>query len=424
MKIKRVRGRDKLIIGKTDLFSYTILVILILQNGIFKNLPIVLLCLPIFLSKYRINIKVGKCEGLLLIYGSYLIFITFWNWKTNFNTQYSINLFIQYLLIYTCLKIEVRGINLQYMIQILKKFGLINSVLCIIEAIAGKNIWADILGKAGEIPDARVVGIFNHPIVCGCFLLITFIMIIIFPNKNKLKQVVSILLIIGAIILTQSRSAWIAVMVVLALYILKFHSNKLNVGYAKYIIIVILSGIVVSFGMGNNILNSILNFINARIGGSLQAGQGHIVRIEIILNSLKYWKSNTMALLFGNGKNAGLTFMKNNPVIKFNTFKWDSAIDNQYMSLIHETGLIGVIIIICILSVSLKRFFKSQREDKIQIMVSLAIIGNAVCLFFFDGFQYPILVLFYIMFIMMSDIDIDNKRENIKMVRKNKIVEK
>ena len=403
MQVNKIQFQKSGYINKTILYSCVVTLILLLQNGFFKNYPIVLLFVPIFFSRLKVSLKLGKLELVMLLYMLYLFVITMINFPSNYDIKYTINLFAQYTIIYICTKIQIDEINFDMFLIFLKKLGIVNGLLCIIEAICKKNVWAIALGKASEIPDGRVVGIFSHPIICGCFLMMTYVISIIYKERKISKQIFDVGVILGAIVLTKSRSTWIATAFVTMLFVMKFHKNKINKKYVEYMLIIIAIVLTGSILMNINILEIVVDFINARIKGSLQAGEGHIVRIEIILSSIEYWRNHLVNMIYGRGKNYGLIFLKENPVIKFGTFVWDSAIDNQYITLIHETGLIGLGLILYIIATFIKRYFLCKRSDGVQLVSSLIMIGNSICMFFFEGFQYPVLVLFYVLFIMMSD---------------------
>ena len=393
-----------LTIGRTSFLCWIIVAIILLQNGPLNNLPITLLLLLIPTAKGLIFRKPRQCEKVVLFYGVYLLIITLLNFGDNFDPNHTINIFIQYLIIYTCLKFTIVNINAEKLLIFLRNFGLVLSALCLVEALSKQHIWASILGKGLTEGSARVVGLFNHPIVCSCFLLITLILTIVFPIRKKIAQVVAMIGIVLAIILTQSRSAWIATVVILFIYLLKFHTHRINRSYLIYGMLAVGIAFLVSIALGYNVGAEIVRFISTRIQGSLEAGEGHIVRIEIILNSFEYWKSHIGNLFFGRGKNYGLLFLKYNPIKKFGTFTWTAAIDNQYITLIHETGLVGLILIFYIIALAFKRFIKSNKIDSIQVAVSLCLIGNAICMFFYEGLNYPVMVLLYMIFIFLSDL--------------------
>lgn len=395
----------KISLDKTKLFCVVVTLVMILQNGPLNNLPIILLLFPVFFVKDSIKLRLGIGEKFLLIYALYLFIVTLFHIKSNYNTTYTFNMFFQYLIIYFSIKIQFDTLSKKYVLKYFRNVGIVISFLSIVEAMSGIHIWANILGKTLQSNTSRVVAIFNHPIVCGCYLVITLILLLVFPVAKKRLQFVFILVVVSAIVLTQSRSAWIATLFVFVTLFIKYKKRSFSKEYTIYILSFIFSVIFISVIVDYNILGRIYDFINNRINGSLDAGEGHIIRIEVILNSITYWKSNFIEFLLGYGKNFGLLFMKEHPIIKFGgVFRWDSAIDNQYITIIHETGFIGLLIIVWIYIININRIIKLPKTNKIQLASSMCIVANAICLFFFEGFNYPTLVIFYVLFILMSDL--------------------
>ncbi|BCJ97362.1 O-antigen ligase family protein [Anaerocolumna chitinilytica] len=399
----------------TNIFLGTIVLILLLQNGPLHNMPIILIIIPIFFCGQKFVLLVGKNEKYVIYYGLYLLAVTLFNINKNYDLNYTINLLLQYLLIYISVKIVIQKINKKDVLLFFRNIGIVISLLCLPEAITGVHFIANFLGKQLGSTTARVVSIFNHPIICGCFLVITLILIIVYPLKKYSYQIILVSIILVAIVLTQSRSAWLATAISLLAYFVRFHKNKINKKYLIYTCVFI--GLIVTGTriFNHNLFFVIWSFIYNRLNGSFEAGEGHIVRIEIILNAVDYWKENIFSFIFGNGKNYGLLFMKNNPIHKFGTFTWDSAVDNQYITLIFETGIIGLLFIINIILINVKRFVRANKEDKEGIAVSLCLIGNSVCLFFFEGFNYPVLVLVFLIMIFIGD---DNARIHSKEIQK------
>ena len=84
------------------------------------------------------------------------------------------------------------------------------------------------------------------------------------------------------------------------------------------------------------------------------------------------------------------------------------------ITLIHETGLVGLILIFYVIAMAFKRFTTSNKINKIQIAVSLCLIGNAICMFFYEGLNYPVMVLLYMIFIFLSDFQ-ETYVSNIKI---------
>ena len=82
---------------KIRYFEITMLVVIILQNGFLKNLPALLLMIPIMLGLIQSNWKLKTLnlrEALVLLYGGYLLLISIINVKNLYNPVNVINIFI------------------------------------------------------------------------------------------------------------------------------------------------------------------------------------------------------------------------------------------------------------------------------------------------------------------------------------------
>lgn len=401
---KKERARKKRTNQNTLLFNCIFTLIILLQNGYFHNWPIILIIIPLLFFGKKYYLLMGKCEIYVFNYGVYLISVTLFFSRYNYDKKYTLNIICQYIIIFICIHFEMQKVNSRIFLLYFRNIGMILSTLCIPEVIFERHFLADLLGKTSNSSSIfRAISIFNHPIVCGSFLVMSLCLLLLYPLKKQEQQILFLIIIISAILLTQSRSAWIASVFILVSYYLKFRKQKINKNHLIYGLGIIIIVPIIGFGFGHNLVEEIFNFIYSRVDGTLEAGEGHIVRIEIILNSIIYWKSNLIQFIFGSGKNFGLFFMKKNPVHKFGTFTWDTAVDNQYITIFHETGVIGFIFIIMTVITTFKRLLKASKENKEQILSCLCVLANAICLFFFDGFNYPILVLVYLIMIIISD---------------------
>lgn len=388
---------------RTLCFISTVFLIMLLQNGYLHNIPIVLIILPFLFFGSRYSLRMGKNERNVLIYGFYLIATTVVFFSDNFDRNYTTNIILQYLIIFFSIHFEMQKMDIRKILIYFRNAGIVLSPLCILEAVIKRHFLANILGKKFEYNIFRVISIFDHPIVCGSFLVMFLCLMIVFPLKNRQNQIIVVMITALAIILTRSRSAWLASAFISFVYYMKLGYKKINRKYAFYLLILFFVLLLAGSGLGYNIVKEFTQFIYSRFHGMLEAGEGHIVRIEIILSSLEYWRRNPVNFIFGRGKNYGLFFMKEHPVQKFGTFTWDAAIDNQYVTLIHETGVIGFSVIMAIIVIVLRRFIKASKSNKEQLAADLCLLGNAVCLFFFEGFNYPVLVLMYLILIIISD---------------------
>ena len=158
--------------------------------------------------------------------------------------------------------------------------------------------------------------------------------------------------------------------------------------------------------IGFNILGKIIGFISTRIKGSLEAGEGQIVRLETISSSFLYWfkEGNIVKFVFGGGKNYDKVFLHIHPVIKGNgVFVWNGAIDNQFFTSIHECGIVGLCPIVYIIVLAFSRIKKTTIQDRLCKFSNITLIGICICFFFYEGFNYIMTFWFFALLTALSD---------------------
>lgn len=404
------------------------------------NIAVLFLILCLFLFP-KIDFKFGNLECLMLFYISYLALITLIKFPSNYNKNNSIMSIVEYLIIFVCCHTIANNINYDAFVLYIRRIGVLLGLFGIIESII-QTPFLSYLTKQSVVvytvaTQYRTVLIFQHPIVCGVFLLIPLVALIEFPFKNVWKQFLSLGIIVISIILTRSRSVWITALVILA--ITGFKRFKLTSKIAKskvvhllqyvFIFLVVIS--IFSILLKINVIQLAMSFINSRIAGSLDAGagQGNIIRIETVTNSFDYWFSGNMSkFIFGMGKNYDKYFLATHPVIKWGV-PWTAAIDNQYITTIHESGIIGLAIIFSIILVTFKRIITNplfdNKKSRLKEFVNLCIINIFVTNYFYEGLNYMSIMTFLWIFIVISDkIDHTDKPTFVKFNQNGLIADK
>lgn len=380
------------------------------------NIAVLFLILILFIFK-KIDYRIGSLEGLILFYILYTALITLIKFPTNYNKSNSIFSIIEYLIIFVCCHTIANNINYGAFVLYIKRIGILLGLFGIIES-AIQTPFLSYLTKQSAVTytvatQYRMVLIFQHPIVCGVFLIIPLIALIEFPFKSVWKQFASLAMVVISIILTRSRSVWIAAIVILVITGFKRFKLKSKITKSKLIhllqygftFLVIIS--IFRIFLNINVIQLAMSFINSRIAGSLDAGQGSIIRIETVTSSFDYWFSGNLSkFIFGMGKNYDKYFLATHPVIKWG-IPWTVAIDNQYITTIHESGVIGLAIIFGIILVTLRRILTNPLSDnkksRMKEFVNLCIISIFITNYFYEGLNYMSVMTFLWIFIVISD---------------------
>lgn len=398
---------------KTILVFFSFFLLLLFLNSKIipggNNIPVVFLLLNVFTVK-KIRKKAGILERLFILYFAYLAIISLLHIKTNFNISNSIFYFIECAIIYISFKISIENIDLEKLLVLFRNFGLVLSVLAIIESIIQNPILCKLLAKSYMIDPTgyRINLLFGHPIICGVFLLFSWCALVGLPFKRNIINVISHVLLLTAIMVSRSRSTWLALVVIIALIGVKYINN--NRKYIKRSIVIrmgIAAGcLIVLDGVSGFFISSyIFKYISSRIIGSLYAGegQGNIIRVDTMLNSIRYWRNGNLdKFIFGMGKNWDKYFMTLFPVVKFGK-EWTAAIDNQYFTTIHEAGIIGLVIWLSFISFSLLRSLKNKRNTGVSVVANYGLVSVFVTIFFYEGFNYMNILSLIMLLLLISD---------------------
>lgn len=206
--------------------------------------------------------------------------------------------------------------------------------------------------------------IFGSSLICGALLLLD--RFIRFKN-NKVAFLVSLLLVIYAIILTASRTAYITAVLVFSLRILYALKGKKTLEKRLLLIVVIVLFVII---LGYAAYRIAPNNISRML--AIDTGDGGNGRIELWVRALKNWIENP---LFGIGY--GASFNPQAPISDTNM-----VTHNTLLKLLSETGLIGLGLFI-IFFISLFPF--GYRMSALAKLVLLSVIVPSFLLDMLDN---------------------------------------
>lgn len=381
--------------NRTIVFTIIMLSVLLTQNGILGNLPVLLLLVPIFFyGRGKILLYKSRSLKLLLAYWCYLTLVTFIHIGSNYDIKNSVFIIVEYLVLFLGCYIVVPHINITLFFIYLRNIGIVVALLGIVEVIIGVPFLGLLLNNVaydGNV-EYRMISIFGHPIVCSLFLVAFWVLLLLYPMKSTYWNILFNVIIIISIGLTRSRSAWLAALIMYCMYYLKFKKlGKLKIKKKAVIFVMLLFvfAIFASFVKRTNPFEIVFEYIASRLIGTFNAGEGQIIRIETVLNSISYWKNGNIGkAILGMGKNYDKIFMSSHPIIKWGAVIWDSCLDNQYFTIIHESGLIGLLLILSIFIVNFMSFLKTNKQE--TNIIASTLIANVifVMLYFFEGLNY------------------------------------
>lgn len=274
----------------------------------------------------------------------------------------------------------------------------ISALYGIIEALVSYNVFeqyfvADYIRGYYGTALYRIASIFMHPIVCGQVLLIGFWFVAFF--YDKWKRVSCLIIIALGIYFTKSRSIWgglifsIAILVLVKMieFFLKHRIQKRKLLYIPFTMVFVY--FLYKIGMFDTIINSIYERILAASGSTSE-----LARQSMSMYTINYMIHDASMLqrLFGYGMDSSKSW-----IYKSGAFvKAYDAIDNSYLTVMYEFGLVGLLTIaILIVRKIIECFCKNKSTTKLNSASIMAIVACAIPLYFYDFYGWlPIYFLF------------------------------
>ena len=268
----------------------------------------------------------------------------------------------------------------------------------IIEALVSYNVFeqyfvADYIRGYYGTALYRIASIFMHPIVCGQVLLIGFWLVAFF--YDKWKRVSCLIIIALGIYYTKSRSIWggfvfsIAILMIARMveFFEKHRIQKRKLIYIPFTMVCIY--FLYKMGMFDTIINSIYERILAASGSTSE-----LARQSMSMYTLNYMIHDASVLqkVFGYGMDSSKSW-----IYKSGAFmKAYDAIDNSYLTIMYEFGLIGLLTVtILIIRRAIECFCKNKNTTKLNSASIMAIVACAIPFYFYDFYGWlPIYILF------------------------------
>ncbi|HDR8263008.1 MULTISPECIES: O-antigen ligase family protein [Bacillus cereus group] len=345
------------------------------------------------------NNEISISKGILIFCIIVLVFFLFRSiFKLDelkaFLKNYSV---IYFIFFYSLLMFYKNGTRYgeQFFIQFTKVLNIL-SILNLIQIILHKPLLAKFFTEqmnnyqywAYGTSEFRPVSVFGHPIVSAVFfsLLVICNFYILKGNLKYPLQIVAIMNVYA----TQSRSAWIALAVIVCIYLIKnfrFKKLKKNVRIThNQLIKIYISIIIVICGTGLLVISSdsIISTIIERFGDSLNRNSTDISNLQRtgtlhLINSYML-QQDIIRLLFGHGLGNVGEFMYLNTVVIPNF----TTTDNMYLTFFFELGILSLFIYGVFFILGTVRFFFSG-EYWLSELASLCFIFISIIIFFFEG---------------------------------------
>lgn len=245
----------------------------------------------------------------------------------------------------------------------------ISALYGIIEALVSYNVFeqyfaADYIRGYYGTALYRIASIFMHPIACGQVFLIGFWLAAFF--YEKWKRVSCLIIIALGIYYTKSRSIWgglvfsIAILMLVKMieFLAKHRIQKRKLIYIPFTVVCIY--FLYKMGVFDTIINSIYERIMAASGSTSE-----LARQSMSIYTLNYMIHNASVLqkMFGYGMDSSKSW-----IYKSGAFvKAYDAIDNSYLTIMYEFGLVGLLtFVILIIRKVIECFYKNKSTTKLK----------------------------------------------------------
>lgn len=243
------------------------------------------------------------------------------------------------------------------------------------------------LAKLGDFQ--RLVSTFAAPNTCGLYLAIVLIVILFLYKKLKINKgfaYVTIGITAVSLIVTFSRTSWIAVCIGLLVYsfsMIKWTKYKLlkvmKIASIILLVVVLLDGIFLSF----NITMAIVHLLVSTINGNDSSMNGHINSYII---SIKNIFMHPLGMGMGENGPRALVFMKK-----------PNLTESAYFLMAYEVGIIGSILYfgsyIKVLFDNLREFKQKRNKGRLFISaVILVVLTGFLALPFVQDFEILVFV--------------------------------
>lgn len=369
------------------------------------------------ISTQKLYIEINQLQKWWFIFIGYtLVTSIFANNILGVSTEGSAKSSIVFFLIFIIVLYFVQFSDRICFFKIIRNFLAICSILGILEYITKFQFYRNLItvdniertyqiyGIPGT-PNYRLILFFGHPIYFSIFLNIFLILLIYLPFNKKIINIFFGFIGLICLILTQSRSSWISLIIVLILYL--FNSHKINkiklsrIIQILFSILILITFIYILFYINPAFFQSISTILTDRINTILISPETASGARLANLSLINYVPSIIM-IIFGGGNGYALSLLKMHPTVD----GWTNAVDNQYLTFLLDYGIIGLLIFLYFVIICIKTFFMSK--DKINKMIILLILSILITGYFFEF--YKNMYVNYFLFILIAFVKENNKK--------------
>ena len=247
----------------------------------------------------------------------------------------------------------------------------------------------------------RVRTMFLHPLVCAVFTLVTWVLLIYMPCRNKWIQFFSQIAVIICMIGTKARSSWIslAIVSIMIFFVRQIKGKReLSRGTIYRLGLAAIAIILLVVFFDDSIFSLLEVVINRLVSAMSIKDVGHYNRVTMIRFGLtEFNKAPIKNKLLGFGTDYAINMLKAHPIRG-----WNKAVDNTYVTLLLNYGLLGLIMHLSVLFFSIRNMFKTK--SIISEMCSIGVVSIFISAFFYEMYSwFSVTVCFSILLLGQVD---------------------
>lgn len=384
-----------LIVDFVQIYFNSDKILLVTWGAIFLGVYLLLPYIDITLK------KLNMVQKIWIIFQIYIILVTIFNALINTSNAYGlIDLTIACMMTYilpcfACMQLAGQK-QIVVWVTIYKYFVAFCSLIGIFELLTKIQIYSGLISSKLAILNQQIYGIpgtpgyrltlfFYHPIYFSMILAIGIICCLYVPFKNKIVNYGIIVFMAINIVFTKSRTGWIITVIGVIFYLYgkwniegKINSRKLlRLIMGVICVIAVVIGII--YFSDRTLWDKLFGIIMERINElfSAKAYGARIANLGIIGEVIK--SNENYIFFFGGGEKYAITYLQTHTFID----SWSKAIDNQFVTILLNFGVIGLCMYVAIFVLSIKNYFK-YRKMGIKALPFVLLIVIIIASFAFE----------------------------------------
>jgi O-antigen ligase len=406
---------------------FFIIVAIIIFRLDYQILIVILAGYLIELLRSRLRFRIGlhtTDTSILFLYLIYSLFLTIINFSylgDLFATGVKrLLLDMSYMILLNNL---IRNIDFNYFGKYIRRAICIVGIMGIIEFILKHPIWKQILDSSDYLPSInvgyRTFTFFYSPVLNGMFWGLAIIFLIKSLPLYNWKNIVLITISTANLLFSRSRSSMIGLAICLLLnFVYNLINKQTRRNRRQFTLRELLPSVFVVFILAScsylfrEPISSFINQSYERFQTMFVVGGSRVVRLETIDIGIDYIRQNFLTAFIGKGTNAGPVYLRSHPVIK-GTWQWTVGFDNQYLTLLLESGYIGFLMVVGAAIIQLRKPIRTT--DNVNVMFGLMLLFFWIVSFFFESLIFYQTFVLYIVIVFMQ-IEWNRQRINEKEV--------